>query len=96
MRETRVLTSGTLVTSAGEQKVLVRELSRFGAQIYAGRGIASGQDACFSKGTLFVAGRVISCDRGDATLKFYRELTLPELETTVVLARPTIPPTIQA
>lgn len=76
---TRVLMTATVTSPTGSHKVLVRDISRHGAQIYAYKGICAKQDACFSRGPIFVAARIVWCRRGEAGLEFYRELSLAEL-----------------
>lgn len=75
---TRVLLTGGILSAAGSQKVLVRDLSREGAKICAD-GLADG-DACFALGPLFVAARVAWRRKGVVGLKFYRPLSASELE----------------
>ena len=75
---TRVLMTATLVSPTGSHKVLVRDISREGAQIYADASITAGHDACFERGPLFVAAHIAWCRSGIAGLKFYRELTAEE------------------
>jgi hypothetical protein len=76
----RVLMTGTLTTLHGSHKVLVRDISRNGAQIYADRNISAGSDACFERGPIFVAAQVAWCRKGETGLKFYRELSASEVE----------------
>lgn len=75
---TRVLMTATVTSPTGSHKVLVRDISREGAQIYADKSISAGYDACFKRGPIFVAARVAWCRNGIAGLKFYRELTTSE------------------
>jgi hypothetical protein len=72
---TRVLMTATVITPAGSHKVLVRDISREGAQIYADKSISAGNDACLRRGPIFVAARIAWCRNGIAGLQFYRELT---------------------
>ena len=72
-RRTRVLMTATIISSAGSHSVLVREASSRGAQVYT-ELLAKGEDACFTKGALFVAARVVWVKRGVVGLQFYREL----------------------
>jgi hypothetical protein len=75
---TRVLMTATVTTPTGTHKVLVRDISREGAQIYADKSVSVGHDACFRRGPIFVAARIAWCRNGIAGLKFYRELTTSE------------------
>jgi hypothetical protein len=75
---TRVLMSATVISPEGSNKVLVRDISRTGAQVYADTKIKRGQDVCFKKGPIFVAAYVAWCKKGCAGLQFYRELTASE------------------
>ena len=75
---TRVLMSAKIISSTGSHSVLVREASTGGAQIYTDM-LAEGDDACFSKGAVFVAAQVVWSKRGVAGLQFYRELSASEL-----------------
>jgi len=79
---TRVLMTGNLILADGSHHVLVRDISRNGAQVYAEKKIAEGQDACFKRGSLFVAASVTWCTKGEAGLKFYRDLSASELAET--------------
>jgi hypothetical protein len=76
----RVLMSATVISRKGSHKVLVRDVSTHGTQIYIGIALAKGDDVCFARGLLFVAARVSWCKRGLAGLQFYRELTASERE----------------
>jgi hypothetical protein len=85
---TRVLMSATVISPAGSHQVLVRDISRTGAQIYADKKIKRGHDVCFKRGPIFVAAQVAWRQEGCAGLQFYRELTASEREAafhTVVL-----------
>ena len=75
---TRVLMTATVTSPAGSHKVLVRDISRDGAQIYADKAISAGHDAYFTRGPIFVAARIAWCRNGIAGLKFYRQLTPSE------------------
>ncbi len=75
---TRVLMTGTLVTSEGSHRVRVHDVSRDGAQIYVNKAISEGDDVCFRRGPIFVAAHVAWCRNGMVGLKFYRELTMAE------------------
>lgn len=73
--------TATVTSPTGSHKVLVRDISREGAQIYADQSISVDQDACFRRGPIFVAARIVWCRNGIAGLKFYRELTTSERDT---------------
>lgn len=75
---TRVLMVGTIVSAAGSHRVLLRDISVEGAQVYADKALSAGQDACFRRGPIFVAARIAWYRRGIAGLKFYRQLTTAE------------------
>jgi hypothetical protein len=77
---TRVLMSATVISPEGKHKVLVRDFSHTGAQIYADTKIKRGNDVCFIRGPVFVAAHVAWCKKGCAGLEFYRELTASERE----------------
>ena len=76
----RVLMTATIVTADAPHRVLVRDISRHGAQVYADDTIAEGQDACFQRGSIFVAARVAWCRNNQAGLEFYRELSSAEVD----------------
>jgi hypothetical protein len=73
--------TATVVSPAGSHRVLVRDISRHGAQIYADEKIIEGHDVCFRRGPIFVAGRITRCNDGVAGLRFYRELTASERQS---------------
>ena len=75
---TRVLMTATVTSPTGTHKVLVRDISREGAQIYASETIFAGHDVCFRRGPIFVAARIVWRRNGIAGLKFYRELAIAE------------------
>jgi hypothetical protein len=75
---TRVLMTATLTSPRGIHKVLVRDISHDGAQIYTDKTISADHDAYFQRGPIFVAVRVAWCGNGVAGLKFYRRLTTSE------------------
>jgi len=77
---TRVLMTATVISSVGSHKVLVRDISRTGAQIYADNRVPKGHDVCFGRGKMFVAAHIAWSRQGVAGLQFYRELTKAERE----------------
>lgn len=78
---TRVLMTGTLFTPAGAHRVLIRDLSRGGAQVYAEDAIPADCDAVFKRGSIFVAARVAWSTAREAGLQFYRELSPSEVDS---------------
>lgn len=86
-RRTRVLMSGTLITGDGSHNVLVRDVSQDGAQLYADKSIAEGQDVCFARGPIFVAAYVAWNRNGVAGLKFYHNLSQAEVASAFTTAK---------
>lgn len=72
---TRVLMAATVISQTGSHQVLVRDISRHGARIYAKKSISEDHDVCFRRGPIFVAARIAWWKSGVAGLEFYRELT---------------------
>lgn len=79
---TRVLMSGTLLTPEGAHKVLIRNISATGAQVIAESPLSDQCDALFKRGSLFAAAQVVWSVNNEAGLRFYRELTPQEVEST--------------
>jgi hypothetical protein len=77
----RVLMNGTLFTPEGACKVLLRDISRTGAQVCTETPIASECDAVFKRGSVFAAARIAWSSPREAGLRFYRELTTDELDS---------------
>lgn len=78
---TRVFLGGTLFTPDGAQRVLIRDVSRTGAQVSGDAAIPPICDAVFKRGSLFVAARVIRSRGLEAGIRFYRELSSAELDS---------------
>ena len=73
---TRVLLTGTLLTSDGAVQIRIRDISPAGAQIWCERTVAAGCDALLKRGRTFAAARVVWSDDRHAGLSFYREVKL--------------------
>ena len=73
--------NGTLFTPEGAYRVLLRDISRTGAQVFAEAPIAAECDAVFKRGSVFAAARVAWSNQREAGLRFYRELTSAELNS---------------
>ena len=82
-KRTRVLLTGTLFTPDGVQRVLIRDISRGGALLAVESEVAANCDAIFKRGTLFAAARVAWSSEQEAGLRFYRELTPVEVDSTL-------------
>ncbi len=76
-----MLMTATVTSHKGSHKVLVRDISNEGAQIYAEKTMSAGHDVCFKRGPIFVAANIAWCEKGIAGLKFYRHLTTSERDT---------------
>ena len=83
-KRTRVLVAGMLFTPDGAQRVLIRDLSHSGALIAVESEVAANCDAIFKRGNLFAAVRVAWSSGQEAGLRFYRELTPGEVDSTLV------------
>lgn len=81
-RRTRVLMTGTLLTPTCAHKVVIRDVSPTGAQVTAPDMIQSNCDAILKRGTLFVAAHVAWSDGKEAGIRFYRELSPAEVDST--------------
>lgn len=82
VRRTRVLMTGTLLTPNGAQKVVIRDISPTGAQVTAPDEIPGHCDAVLKRGSLFAAAEIAWSDHKEAGLRFYRELTPAEVDST--------------
>jgi len=78
---TSVLMTAILFTREGAQNVRVKDLSAQGARILADAPLRDGCDAIFKRGAVFVAGRIAWSAPGNAGVRFYRDLSAPELES---------------
>jgi hypothetical protein len=75
--------SGTLFAPDGAHKVIIRDISRTGALIAAETRISPDCDAIFKRGSVFAAARIAWSDEKEAGLRFYRELTQAEVDSTL-------------
>lgn len=78
----RVLMNATIIASDGTHRVRVVDLNSLGARIACDRLLAVGDDLIFSRGTLFIAARVVWSSRVGTGLQFYREIPLAEIAST--------------
>jgi hypothetical protein len=76
----RVLISGTLVTPAGDRRVMIRDISPTAAQVTSREKLPANCDVLLKRGSLFVAARVTQANGDEASLHFYRELSEEEIE----------------
>lgn len=79
-KRARVLMVGSLTTPDGVRKVTIRDISRTGAQVACDEHIPADCDVMFKRGTLFAAAHVAWADKGEAGLRFYREISEEEIE----------------
>lgn len=84
----RVLISGVLVTPAGERRITIRDISPTGAQVACREKLPSNCDVLLKRGDLFAAARVAALNGGEASLRFYRELSPDEIERALLTAAP--------
>jgi hypothetical protein len=80
-KRARVLMVGSLMTPDGARRVTIRDISRVGAQVACEEQIPANCDVLFKRGTLFAAAHVAWVNKGEAGLKFYREISV-EVEQT--------------
>src|SRR6476619_4340709 len=73
-RRTRVLMTGTLLTPQCAHKVVIRDVSPTGAQVTAPDMIQGG--------SLFAASRIALAEGREAGIRFYRELSEEEVDST--------------
>lgn len=83
VRRARVLMSATLHTPLGPKRVTVRNISRNGAQVASKDEIPSDCDVLFERGGVYAAARVIRVARGEAGIRFYRQLSPDEIDGTL-------------
>jgi hypothetical protein len=76
----RVLIAGTLVTPAGDRRVMIRDISSTGAQVTCREKLPGNCDVLLKRGSLFAAARVAEISGDEAGLRFYRELSDDEIE----------------
>ena len=79
-KPTRVLISCELLTPINTVRVTLRDISRTSAHVIGARTVPPDCDAILRKGTLFAAVRVTSVKDNEAQLKFYRQLSLAEID----------------
>ena len=81
-RRTRVLMTGTLLTPQCAHKVVIRDVSPTGAQVTAPDMIQGNCDAILKRGSLFAAARIAWAEGREAGIRFYRELSEEEVDST--------------
>lgn len=79
-KRARVLMVGSLMTPDGAKRVTIRDISRTGAQVASDEAIPADCDVLFKRGTLFAAAHVAWVNKGEAGLKFYREISEQEID----------------
>jgi hypothetical protein len=82
-KRTRVLMNGTLVTPSGSLQVRVRDISMTGAQVIGPKDLPVGCDAVLHRGSLFAAARIAWRKGDEVGLKFYRELSPEEIDSSL-------------
>lgn len=82
IRRTRVLMTGTLLTPQCAHKVVIRDVSPTGAQVSSQDPIDGHCDAVLKRGSLFVAAHVAWTEGREAGIRFYRELSPAEVDST--------------
>ena len=80
-KPTRVLISCELLTPINTVRVTLRDISRSSAHVIGARTVPSDCDAILRRGSLFAAVRVQSVKDNEAQLKFYRQLSLDEIDS---------------
>lgn len=79
----RVFLTAKLFTSDGVSNVRVRDLSKSGARVFAGRVLAADCDVIFKRGSIFAAARVVWSKGAEAGLGFYRDLSDADVSSTL-------------
>ena len=79
-KRARVLMVGSLMTPDGARRVTIRGISRTGAQVACDENIPANCDVLFKRGDLFAAAHVAWANKGEAGLKFYREISEEEID----------------
>ena len=79
-KRARVLMVGSLMTPDGARRVTIRDISRTGAQVACDENIPANCDVLFKRGDLFAAAHVAWANKGEAGLKFYREISEEEID----------------
>ncbi len=79
-KPTRVLISCELLTPINTVRVTLRDISRSSAHVIGARTVPADCDAILRRGSLFAAVRVLAVKDNEAQLKFYRQLSLQEID----------------
>jgi hypothetical protein len=79
-KRARVLMVGSLMTPDGARRVTIRDISRTGAQVACDENIPADCDVLFRRGDLFAAAHVAWANKGEAGLRFYREISEEEID----------------
>ena len=79
-KRARVLMTGILTTPAGQKRIRIKNISRTGAQVASDEKIPADCDVLFKRGNLFAAARVAWVAKGEAGIRFYRELSPEEID----------------
>jgi len=82
----RVLMTGMLLTPVGNVKIVIRDISRSGAQVAIRDDIPNDCDVLFKRGPVYAAAHVAWVEDGEAGIRFYRELSPDEIEGTLPAA----------
>ncbi len=77
-----MLMIATVYAPDGAHQVRVRDISVSGAQLASEGSIPVESDVIFKRGTIFAAARVVWSDERQTGLRFYRDLTSQELDST--------------
>ena len=79
-KRARVLMTGLLMTPAGAKRIRIKDISRTGAQVSFDDDIPEHCDVLFKRGNLYAAGHVAWVTKGEAGIRFYRELSPEEID----------------
>lgn len=79
-KPTRVLISCELLTPINTVGVTLRDISRSSAHVIGARTVPADCDAILRRGSLFAAVRVECVKDNEAQLKFYRPLSVDEID----------------
>ena len=91
-KRARVLMVGSLMTPDGARRVTIRDISRTGAQVACDEQIPANCDVLIKRGSLFAAAHVAWVSKGEAGLKFYREISEQEIDGSLPTALLRHPP----
>lgn len=72
-----------LLTPDGVKRVTIHDISRSGAQVASKEQIPSDCDVLFERNGVYAAARVIRVSKGEAGIRFYRELSADEIDGTL-------------